>query len=140
MAKAVVVRDKDGLFAGVRFWCPGCKYYGGSLMEHTLPVTYREYPGEPESPLVAGKDHWSFNGDFDHPVFGPSLNMSWGSGQPEVVSHRCHTFIGCNGAQPGQIVFLGDCTHELRGQVVDLPDVPVPKPWEDPDRLTAYGW
>jgi hypothetical protein len=27
--------------------------------------------------------------------------------------HVCHSFMSCNGAAPGQIVFLGDCTHAL---------------------------
>ncbi|MCL4695464.1 MAG: hypothetical protein KJ023_00155 [Burkholderiaceae bacterium] len=36
----------------------------------------------------------------------------------------CHSFVGCNGAQPGQIVFLSDCTHALAGQVRELAPFP----------------
>ena len=32
----------------------------------------------------------------------------------------CHTFV-----TDGRIQFLGDCTHALAGQTVDLPDWPV---------------
>jgi hypothetical protein len=86
---------------------------------------------------------WQFNGDEDKPVFSPSLLMRqtmfyppvtpenieqyrlapWPQEQREYV---CHSFIGCNGAQPGEIIFLGDCTHALAGQVVPLPDVEQP--------------
>lgn len=38
--------------------------------------------------------------------------------------HRCHTFVGCNGAQPGEVIFLGDCTHALAGTVQPFPDLP----------------
>lgn len=34
----------------------------------------------------------------------------------------CHSFVSCNGAQPGEIVFLSDSTHHLAGQVRPLPD------------------
>jgi hypothetical protein len=80
-------------------------------------------PGEVrESPLVAGKPHWGFNGDFDHPVLTPSVLQSSTQG-PEHKPYVCHSFVGCNGAAPGQIAFLGDCTHALKGQTVDLPEI-----------------
>jgi hypothetical protein len=129
MAKCMVVRDSEGLFFGVRWWCPGCVYMDGSPMAVTLAVDWREVPGEPESPHQQDRPRWSFNGDLDKPVFGPSVNSWWG-GENGIPLHRCHTFIGCQGAQPGQIQFLGDCTHALAGQTVDLPDVPAKKPWE----------
>jgi hypothetical protein len=130
MAKCKIIRDSAGAFFGIRWWCPGCLYMDGSPMDVTLAVDWREVPGEPESVHQAGRPHWSFNGDFDKPVFGPSINSYWG-GEYGVPKHICHSFIGINGAQPGQIIFLGDCTHALVGQVVDLPDVPEKKPWED---------
>ena len=39
--------------------------------------------------------------------------------QPDIASTVCHHFI-----RDGKIQFLGDCTHALRGQTVDLPDIP----------------
>lgn len=115
------------------FRCPGCKFVHGPTIG----------PG-------AGP-RWSFNGDYDRPVFGPSLLVKWRNvsteGRAKNEAHHaahgrwmndaeiapywedkvCHSFIGCNGAAPGQIVFLGDCTHELAGKVVDIP----PFSWGD---------
>jgi hypothetical protein len=102
------------------FLCPGCKFVHGPTIG----------PG-------AGP-RWTFNGDYERPVFTPSLLVRWTEHHPPVnagnlekwkhapwaqhpVERACHSFIGCNGAAPGQIIFLGDCTHELAGKVVDIP-------------------
>ena len=131
MAKAKIVNDGEGRFYGIKILCRGCAYMGGKPMGHLMPVHWLP-DGATESPYNAGKPHWSFNGDFDKPVFGPSLNTWWGGDKykredgteyESVPLHRCHSFIGCNGAQPGQMIYLGDCTHALAGQVVDLPDM-----------------
>ncbi|MPW16892.1 hypothetical protein GCT13_08100 [Paraburkholderia sp. CNPSo 3157] len=131
MSKAKIVRDSDGLFYGIKILCPGCLYSNGAPMDHVLPTHWLP-PGETQhSPHISWKDRWSFNGDFDKPVFGPSLNTWWGGETYKrengeewgIPLHRCHSFIGCSGAQPGQITFLGDCTHALANQTVDLPDV-----------------
>ena len=128
MSKAKIVRDSEGRFYGLKIMCPGCRYAGpngsdGGPQPHILPVNWLP-PGETEmSPHISWKDRWSFNGDFEKPVFGPSLNTWWGGEGTGIPLHRCHSFIGCNGAQPGQITFLGDCTHALANQTVDLPEV-----------------
>lgn len=89
---------------------------------------------------------WSWNGDSEKPVFSPSIlvrgvkmdmtdeelelyDAEYQIKGREVLNDRrfgtvCHSFVGCNGAQPGQIIFLGDCTHHLANQTVDLPDIP----------------
>lgn len=93
------------------FRCPGCRHVHGPTI------------GPGQGP------RWTFNGDYDRPVFGPSLLVTWPQHLKDgsVKNHVCHSFIGCNGAQPGQIVFLGDCTHELAGKVADIP----PFSWGD---------
>lgn len=108
------------------FRCPGCKHVHGPTIG----------PG-------AGP-RWTFNGDYERAVFSPSLLVTWNSHEPPVTPENleefrrnpweqkavpkvCHSFIGCNGAQPGQIIFLGDCTHDLAGKVVDIP----PFTWGD---------
>lgn len=114
------------------FWCPGCKLVHGPTI------------GPGEGP------RWTFNDDYEKPVFYPSLRVWWDEMSPEAaarsrafraehgrymtreeqpydVHHECHSFIGHSGAQPGQIIFLSDCTHALAGQVVDL----VPFRWDD---------
>lgn len=114
---------------GIGFWCAGC----GEL--HVV------WTGAGAGP------RWSWNGDVERPVFGPSVlvtgvkrltdeqHAAWMRGEPlpEPVPQRCHTFIGCAGAQPGQIIYLGDCTHELAGKVIDLPDLPAPRLIDDED-------
>ena len=115
--KAKIVRDSEGLFYGIRFNCPGCLCIDGRPLAVVLPVTWRPEGETAESPHQAAKDHWTFNGDFENPVFGPSVLQTRGN------EKRCHSFVGCNGAQPGQIIFLGDCTHALAGQTVDLPEI-----------------
>jgi hypothetical protein len=122
--KAKIVRDDTGLFYGIRFDCPGCVWPDGKPMRKVIPVRWLP-PGETaESPHVAGQPHWSFNGDFERPVLGPSV-LQTTAGYPDegIAPTCCHSFVGCNGAQPGQIAFLGDCTHALRGQTVDLPEI-----------------
>lgn len=90
----------------VSFRCPGCDDY------HQIRV-----------------GTWTFNGDLESPTFSPSVlvrGVQWGkevgfhkpnhgvaTGQPTV----CHSFV-----TDGQIHFLGDCTHNLAGQTVDLPE------------------
>lgn len=75
-----------------RFSCPGCKH------DHVYTVR------------TDGKEVcWSFNGDLDHPTFSPSLLNT-------TETTRCHLFL-----TDGKLQFLGDCTHHLAGQTVDLP-------------------
>lgn len=109
---------------GLMYWCQGCE------QAHTI---------------VYGAGGWSWNGDVDRPVFSPSVLVRgrnftpagrteyekwYAAGCPspaptfESRETVCHTFIGCNGAQPGQVIFLSDCTHALAGQVAELPDLP----------------
>lgn len=59
---------------------------------------------------------WTFNGDEGRPTFTPSLLCTGNEGDP-AVPYVCHSFVTA-----GQIQFLGDCTHKLAGQTVDLED------------------
>lgn len=55
---------------------------------------------------------WNFNNDFENPTVNPSLLVT-GGGRPD---YRCHSFI-----KEGKIEFLSDCSHNLKGQTVELP-------------------
>lgn len=89
--------------------CPGCKC-------HHIIATVQ--------PFSNGAT-WKFNGDLEKPTFSPSLLVKTGSyacpgfvdppGIPGVV---CHSWI-----ESGTIRFMDDCTHDLRNQAVELPDV-----------------
>jgi hypothetical protein len=53
---------------------------------------------------------WTFNGDLDKPTFRASMLVN--ASQPEK---RCHSFV-----TDGEIQFLDDCYHELKGKTVKL--------------------
>jgi hypothetical protein len=96
-------RDPHSDREGISFWCPGCR------TAHSVAVK----GGNPGS-------NWGFNGDYDKPVLTPSVRVytpahTWeGTAVPEQT--LCHCFVGCNGAQPGEIVYLDDSSaHKLRG-------------------------
>lgn len=103
------------------FWCPGCQ--------------------EAHGVKVDGSRGWTWNGDLDRPVIHPSILVTSGhhsSGHtgdcwcnfeerfgypPGFKCTRCHSFVGdADGSKPGMIVFLSDCSHELAGQTVELPE------------------
>lgn len=115
------LRRVNGWILG--FYCPGCKRRHHI---HDAPA-----PGNPASPV------WQWNGSVDRPTFTPSLLIrgaeftpaglaayeAWceaGFQQPAPEFERmdtvCHSFI-----TDGKIQFLGDCTHHLAGQAVDIP-------------------
>jgi hypothetical protein len=108
----------------LQYWCQGCKELHGVYV----------FGGQLNA-------NWSWNGDAERPVFSPSVlcqrdtwvppvtreNLEQWRAQPweQHQEHRvCHTFVGCNGAQPGEVIFLSDCTHALAGTVQPLPDLP----------------
>lgn len=61
-----------------------------------------------------GTGCWTWNGDTEKPTLRPSVltTQSW-------AGVRCHTWVN-----DGQAQFLDDCSHELRGQTVDMLEVP----------------
>lgn len=92
---------------GWAHYCPACKETHGFATE--IPF--------------ANGSKWTFNGNMEAPTFAPSMNIRIGpypdgeddAGRIDV----CHYFL-----RNGRIEFLADCTHEMRGQTVDLPDLP----------------
>lgn len=64
---------------------------------------------------------WTFNGNQDFPTFTPSAKVSIEEMVAEgkiAKNSVCHFFI-----TDGKIKFLSDCTHKLKNQIVDLPDI-----------------
>ncbi len=74
------------------FRCPGC-----------------EFPHQVDS-------RWVYNGDPYKPSFTPSLLVERTYGENNE-RQACHSFI-----TDGCMAFLGDCTHELAGKTVLIPD------------------
>jgi hypothetical protein len=105
------------------FWCPGCKEL------HAIGINKMDRP------------NWSFNGLVNKPTFSPSVLVKTGhyvdgdtsrcfcrKNEQRVVEGKkphsvtcsvCHSFV-----TDGKIQFLNDCTHELAGLTVELPDYP----------------
>ena len=106
---------------------PRAKYiHHGALVSIYCPACKAEH-----SPRVEEPHAWQFNGDLERPTFKPSLLVTYrhpkgySNENPapmgydgEYVEERCHSYI-----TDGRIQFLGDCTHALAGQTVDLPEV-----------------
>jgi hypothetical protein len=101
------------------FFCPGCQ------MAHHVRI-----------PPTA--DAWTWNGNMEKPTFEPSIKTGWWKlpdpipkgedGRALVddngrikgaVEITCHSFV-----RDGQIQFLDDCGHELKGQTVPMPHFP----------------
>jgi hypothetical protein len=108
MARAVLADDGRLLF-----WCPGCNEH------HGVPVAMGDVRG------------WSWNASTMRPTLSPSILVRFTvAGTDRVPSRQydgqypcktsegiCHSFV-----REGMIEYLGDCTHALAGQTVELPD------------------
>ena len=94
---------------GYEHWCPACK------TTHEFAV---------QEPFRNGAK-WTFDGNVDAPTLTPSMNIRIGP-YPDDNEHGpgwievCHYFL-----RGGVIQYLTDCTHEMKGQNVPLPDLPL---------------
>lgn len=100
------------------FDCPGCKELHGVRVAQT---------GE-KGPV------WEWNGSLSRPTLTPSLLVRGTRPTPEglammergdplpagVDRYPCRDFVCHSFVRDGRIQFLSDCTHELRGQTVEL--------------------
>ena len=95
----------------VAFKCPGC-----DQMHHVT---------------VDGSRGWTFNDDGDRPTFSPSVLVKgtlpitddehtriMAGENVDPTPTICHSFV-----TDGRVRLLGDCTHALANQTVDLPDL-----------------
>lgn len=113
--KRIDLHDVAGGRGYAEFRCPGCG------QPHVLPI------GE-----NAEHPKWNFSGDAASPTLAPSIlargvlcvfdaDGEWtGEWQRDAlgqaIPYVCHSFVVA-----GKIQFLGDCTHSMAGQTVDLP-------------------
>ena len=108
--------EKGDFSGGLMFNCPGC---GMSHAPNVLPG---------DGPV------WGWNESMDKPTFTPSILVRWTQGDPPVTPENfkeyqanpwpqtdkemiCHSFV-----TDGKIQFLDDCTHDLKGKTVELPN------------------
>lgn len=107
MPKAIAVIDHDKV-VGYMIFCPACK------------CGHQFHTGR-----------WSFNGDIEKPTFKPSMlvrgvvpltdeecDRVMAGEEINPIPLVCHSFV-----TNGSIQFLSDCSHGMKGQTVDLPEV-----------------
>lgn len=86
-------------YQALRFICPGCESLGFPGL-HMLPVNSKT------------KDpSWDFDGNLESPTLTPSILTKYND-------HICHSYL-----KDGVFKFLDDCTHELAGKEVPIPDL-----------------
>lgn len=103
--------------SGLAFYCNGCKRV------HAVNTNPNKL--------------WGFNGDLNKPTLTPSVLVEYkhpkgySNDNPapldwdgEWVTDICHSFV-----TDGKIQYLSDCTHELAGQMIELPEFT----WGDDD-------
>lgn len=88
--------------------CPACKH------------SHLFYTKQPTSNGAM----WTFDGNKTHPTFEPSMVETVNPKdhkhyQKDAPTSVCHYWL-----RAGIITFLMDCTHEMRGMKVPLPDIP----------------
>lgn len=76
---------------------------------HWCPGCKMLHPIYVFKPTVKGH-RWTWDGNVEYPTFQPSFHLIG----------VCHYFI-----RAGKIEYLHDCTHDLAGQTIDLPDIPI---------------
>lgn len=92
--------SKNDVIVGYMFDCPGCKCSHAPIVR----------PHKAENGAS-----WAWNGDMEKPTFSPSImsRVERSDGKTMI----CHSFV-----TNGRIRYLSDCTHELAGLEVELPD------------------
>lgn len=61
---------------------------------------------------------WGFNGDMEKPTFNGSVKQEGTEVKSGKTDYLCHALV-----KDGKTEFLNDCTHELRGKTIDMPDI-----------------
>lgn len=115
------LRSVEG--GGFAYWCQGCE----EMHQVTSGWTYN---GNPEAPsfqpsVLVTSGHFLSNYEPGKPCWCTYNERH--PGRASFKCRRCHTFI-----TDGQVQFLGDCSHELAGQTLPLPDLP--------QHLTGGDW
>jgi hypothetical protein len=96
MAKIRVIKVDDTHFKYV-FVCPACNCHH------------------------AFDERWEFNHDLDKPTISPSFKQTGFIGfnkDGDYTYGTCHSFI-----KEGMIEYCGDCTHDMKNQKVELPEI-----------------
>lgn len=90
---------KNKNVADYEFYCPACKTI------HYVWTTESEMCAKP----------WFLTGTLTKPTINPSLSVI---GDIDGKQTKCHFFVW-----DGKIKYLSDCTHDMKGQIVDMVDI-----------------
>ena len=105
-----ILTDKHSKNKSFWFWCPGCNSYHSIVFERPT----KKFIGEDGKEYKNKGPTWEFNGDLIKPTVKPSIKTWWGP-KEEPERNLCHSRV-----TDGEIRFLKDCTHKLKGQTVKL--------------------
>lgn len=100
------VTEISNLKGSLMFDCPGC-----GCSHQVFVDGIRNNKGYESVPV------WGWNKSFDKPTFTPSILVRWPEGENRIEK-VCHSFV-----KEGFIQFLGDCTHKLANQTIELPNI-----------------
>jgi hypothetical protein len=110
MAKVRILKSGSGIFEYI-FFCPGCQCGHGFRTKSFIPPMVLN---DNEKEWI--KSVWDFDGNLEKPTLSPSYLIPGTPGADGLQgSGRCHSYV-----IDGQIQFLSDCDHELKGKTVDL--------------------
>lgn len=88
------------------FFCPGCRH------AHYFRTGTPTDPND-KRPL------WTRSGTDESPTFAPSLKLSYQDPETKKAVVACHLFL-----KSGQLQLLTDCSHDMAGKTVPLPEPP----------------
>jgi hypothetical protein len=88
---------------GIAHWCPGCKEL------HLIHLTEKNWIGA----------KWEWDGNLVQPSIKPSVHIIVRDPDGEIKDEVCHYHL-----RNGQLEFVNDCTHELKGVTMPLPPLP----------------
>ena len=91
----------------IAHWCPAC---------HTLHYF-------PKKPLENGAK-WSFNNNFENATFTPSMHITVEAFIDDDGTILCPKEVCHYNLTNHHLIYCGDCTHDLRGKTVSLPELP----------------
>ena len=92
--------EYDNVKGEYAFFCPGCQ----SLHSYST-ITPNDKGAK-----------WNFNNNMELPTFTPSLLVRFE--RKAGVECVCHLYL-----TDGKLQYLGDCTHDLKGKTIDLPEI-----------------
>lgn len=96
MSKIGKISNHDGDYV---FYCLGCK----SLHQFSDKTSQSEGA------------KWTFDLNMENPTLSPSY-LLWHDHPTTKKRYTCHSFI-----RDGKIQYLSDCSHDYKGQTVELP-------------------